>query len=144
MWHHPDGEAGPEAEDDDASFGALLRQYRLAAGLTQEALAERAGLSQRGIQGLEWGERRPYRDTVRRLVVALELPAEAIAAFEAAGAPAPRRHSTAWPRPVRSACGKPAGRFAGTTRSTPRTSSPCASNSPTTARPALPAAPVTT
>jgi predicted ATPase/transcriptional regulator with XRE-family HTH domain len=93
MWHHPDGEAGPaepEAENDSAAFGALLRQHRLAAGLTQEALAERAGLSQRGIQGLERGERHPYRDTVRRLLVALELPAEASAAFEAAGAPAPR------------------------------------------------------
>ena len=29
-----------------ADFGALLRRYRLAAGLTQEALAERAGVSQ--------------------------------------------------------------------------------------------------
>jgi transcriptional regulator with XRE-family HTH domain len=30
-------------------FGLLLRRLRLAAGLTQEALAERAHLSQRGI-----------------------------------------------------------------------------------------------
>jgi predicted ATPase len=31
------------------SFGALLRGHRVAAGLTQEALAARAGLSSRGI-----------------------------------------------------------------------------------------------
>ena len=30
------------------TFGALLRQYRLAAGLSQEELAERAGLSVQG------------------------------------------------------------------------------------------------
>ena len=30
-------------------FADLLRRYRVAAGLTQEALAERAGLSARGI-----------------------------------------------------------------------------------------------
>ena len=30
-------------------FGALLRRYRLAACLTQEALAERAGISARAI-----------------------------------------------------------------------------------------------
>jgi transcriptional regulator with XRE-family HTH domain len=35
------GESGP--------FSALLRQYRLAAGLSQEQLAERAAVSTRGI-----------------------------------------------------------------------------------------------
>ncbi len=39
------------------SFGALLKRYRQAAGLTQEELAERAGLSRRGIADLERGER---------------------------------------------------------------------------------------
>ena len=43
----------------------LQRQYRLGAGLTQDALAERAGLSVRAIQNLERGERRPYADTDR-------------------------------------------------------------------------------
>ena len=47
------------------SFGLLLRRYRTAAGLTQEELAEQAGLSARGISDLERGEReRPHRDTV--------------------------------------------------------------------------------
>jgi non-specific serine/threonine protein kinase len=58
------------------SFGELLRRHRSAAGLTLEALAERAGLSSRGIADLERGVRRaPYRDTVARLVAALGLDA---------------------------------------------------------------------
>jgi len=57
------------------TFGDLLRQHRLAAGLTQESLAERAGLSEHGIQKLERGVTRPYRDTVDRLLGALELSA---------------------------------------------------------------------
>src|SRR4051794_33477169 len=55
-----------------AAFGAALRRHRLAAGLTQEQLAERAGLSVRGIQDLERGARRsPHPETVRRLSEAL-------------------------------------------------------------------------
>jgi DNA-binding XRE family transcriptional regulator len=50
----------PESENG-SSFGALLRQHRLDRGLTQEALAERAGLGARSIQHLERGEVRPQR-----------------------------------------------------------------------------------
>src|SRR5438477_5512861 len=66
------------------SFGALLRGYREAAGLTQEELAERAALSPRGLIYLERGARRPYPDTVRRLAAALALSPRDRAAFEAA------------------------------------------------------------
>ena len=38
---------------DTIGFGALLRRHRLAAGLTQEALAERAGLSAKAVSDLE-------------------------------------------------------------------------------------------
>jgi predicted ATPase/DNA-binding XRE family transcriptional regulator len=56
-------------------FGTLLRQYRLAAGLSQEALAERAGLSARAVSDLERGARQtPYPHTVRQLARALRLP----------------------------------------------------------------------
>src|SRR6184192_1432790 len=72
-------------------FGALLRGHRLEAGLTQQALAERAGLSARGIQDLERGLSRPYRDTLQRLVRALALAPEGCAAFEAAATFTPRR-----------------------------------------------------
>ncbi|MBV9596540.1 MAG: tetratricopeptide repeat protein [Chloroflexi bacterium] len=56
------------------AFGEVLRRYRVANGLTQEALAERAGLSARGVQDLERGVRHvPYVDTLRRLADALGL-----------------------------------------------------------------------
>src|SRR6188768_2546191 len=46
-------------------FGDLLKRYRLAAGLTHEALAERATLSARAISDLERGvSRRPRRETI--------------------------------------------------------------------------------
>ena len=59
---------------EGVGFGQVLRRYRVAAGLTQEALAERAGLSARGISDLERAARtRPYPATVRRLAKALGL-----------------------------------------------------------------------
>src|SRR5204862_4888292 len=62
---------------EQLSFAVLLRRYRVAARLTQEELAERAGLSARAITDLERGVRRfPYPDTVDRLAQALELGAE--------------------------------------------------------------------
>jgi predicted ATPase/class 3 adenylate cyclase len=67
------------------SFGDLLRRYRVAAGLTQEELAERAGLSRRGISDLERGERaRPRRETFQLLVQALSLSADEVARIGAA------------------------------------------------------------
>jgi predicted ATPase/DNA-binding CsgD family transcriptional regulator/DNA-binding XRE family transcriptional regulator len=59
---------------DQPGFGALLRRYRLAAGLTQEELGRRAGLSVRGLSDLERGARRlPRPGTVQRLAGALRL-----------------------------------------------------------------------
>ena len=55
------------------TVGELIRRYREIAGLSQEALAERAGLSPRGLLYLERGMRRPYPDTLRRLADALSL-----------------------------------------------------------------------
>jgi predicted ATPase len=55
-------------------FGDLLRQHRNAAGLTQEDLAERSGLSVDTISLLERGEhRRPHRYTMQNLADALGL-----------------------------------------------------------------------
>jgi predicted ATPase/transcriptional regulator with XRE-family HTH domain len=69
-------------------FADLLRQRRIAAGLTQQELAERAGLSARGIGDLERGARtRPHPDTVRRLAAALDVRGAERAAFTAAARP---------------------------------------------------------
>src|SRR5918911_509574 len=70
-------------------FGALLQQYRAAAGVSQEELAERAGLSRRGISDLERGERRsPHPATVRRLAAAMNLDPNDRAALVASAPPA--------------------------------------------------------
>jgi len=59
------------------SFAQMLRRYRRAAGLTQEELAERAGISARAVSDLERGENRtPRRDTLDFLADALHLSAE--------------------------------------------------------------------
>jgi predicted ATPase/transcriptional regulator with XRE-family HTH domain len=77
---------GPDHGGRPSSFGSLLRRHRLAARLTQEALAERSRLSVQAVGSLERGERRnPYRATVDLLADALELPpAERRELFEAA------------------------------------------------------------
>ncbi|MDQ2787376.1 MAG: helix-turn-helix domain-containing protein [Chloroflexota bacterium] len=66
------------------TFGALLKQYRVRTGLTQEELAKRAELSVRGLLYLEHGTRRPYPDILRRLEEALALSAEQRDALAAA------------------------------------------------------------
>ncbi len=67
-----------QRRDPDPPFGVLLRHYREAAGLTQEALAERSGVSARAVSDLERGvNRAPRADTLGLLVGALGLaPAE--------------------------------------------------------------------
>ena len=62
------------ATSEGVSFGARLRQLREAAGLSQEELAHRAGLTPNAVGTLERGERRrPYPNTVRALAEALDL-----------------------------------------------------------------------
>ncbi|HEX3966186.1 MAG TPA: tetratricopeptide repeat protein [Trebonia sp.] len=57
------------------SPGAWLKRQRKAAGLTQEDLAERSGVSVRTIADLERGRtRKPYPSSLRALVRALGLP----------------------------------------------------------------------
>ncbi len=81
------------------SFAAVLQHYRRQVGLTQEALAERAHLSVRGISDLERGVRHlPRPHTVHLLADALHLSAADRAAFERAARP-PTGLATAPPRP---------------------------------------------
>jgi transcriptional regulator with XRE-family HTH domain len=66
-------------------FAGVLRGLRTEAGLTQEELAEAAGLSSRAISYLERGEvGAPRKATVRLLADALKLTGPARAQFEAA------------------------------------------------------------
>ncbi|HET6531724.1 MAG TPA: tetratricopeptide repeat protein, partial [Actinoplanes sp.] len=67
-------------------FGVVLRSCRLAAGLTQEELAARAGLSTRAVSELERGRvARPRPSSVRLLAEALGLEGADLRRFERAG-----------------------------------------------------------
>jgi predicted ATPase/transcriptional regulator with XRE-family HTH domain len=67
------------------TFGSMLRRYRRAAGLSQEALAALAGLSTHAVGDLERGYRcRPHQDTVALLIEALKLTEQDRALLEAA------------------------------------------------------------
>jgi len=75
------------------SFADRLRALRVRAGLTQEELAERAGLTPHAISALERGARtRPYPHTVRALAEALALSEAEEAELRAA---VPRRQAAA-------------------------------------------------
>ncbi|KPI30629.1 NB-ARC domain protein [Actinobacteria bacterium OV320] len=69
-----DGYEGAGLSGEQAAFGALLREFRLAASQTIEGLAEASGVSVRGIGDLERGRRAaPQRRTVAALADGLGL-----------------------------------------------------------------------
>src|SRR3712207_152412 len=66
--------AGTSSSSGTTLLTMPIWRLRDAAGLTQEELAERAGLTAKGISDLERGRRRhPYPHTVRSLADALDL-----------------------------------------------------------------------
>lgn len=92
---------------DLAPFGLLLKRHRLAAGLTQEGLAERAGVSPKAVSDLErTPTRTPRLGTVALLADALGLDPGARAELLAAARPRAPAHATiidhavAMPRPL--------------------------------------------
>jgi transcriptional regulator with XRE-family HTH domain len=56
------------------NFPSLLRWWRTKRGLSQLALSQRAGVSQRHLSFLELGRARPSRDMVEQIAVALDVP----------------------------------------------------------------------
>ncbi|MFD7066555.1 helix-turn-helix domain-containing protein [Streptomyces sp. NPDC059913] len=80
-------------------FGPLLRDMRRCAGLSQEELAHRAGVSVRALADMERGRTRgPQRRTVAALAEVLtpdEAQAEALERAAASGRPRPKRAPTA-------------------------------------------------
>jgi transcriptional regulator with XRE-family HTH domain len=67
------------------AFGARLRSCRQSAGMSQQDLAERSGLSVRAVSDLERGRTRfPYQDSLARLADALGLRGPARTEFIAA------------------------------------------------------------
>ena len=79
-------------------FGDLLRRHRATAGVTQEELARRTGLTPQAIGLLERGKRRrPHSYTVQKLAEALELEGRELAEFEGAARRAPSHRTPAAP-----------------------------------------------
>ena len=88
--------------ENSEPLGARLRQLRGEAGLTQEELAQRSGLSVRMVSNLERGRtRRPYPSSVRSPAHALGLPGDDLVARHRAtrsGLPQPAGEAAAVPR----------------------------------------------
>ncbi len=81
-------------DNHPATFDVLLKRFRGRAGLTQEALAHRAGLSIEAVNKLERGERRtPRCDTLVMLARALGLSAAEWETLERAARRPTRAHA---------------------------------------------------
>jgi transcriptional regulator with XRE-family HTH domain len=65
-------------QKDRERFGKRVRQLRLASHLTQEGLAERAGLHPTYIGGIERGERNVGFDNLLKIARALREPPSAL------------------------------------------------------------------
>lgn len=60
------------------TLGGRLRTARQAAGLSQQDLAQRAGLVVRSVAGYEAGESTPGGDALRRICAALPISADVL------------------------------------------------------------------
>jgi predicted ATPase/transcriptional regulator with XRE-family HTH domain len=95
---------------ESEQLGALIRRLRLEAGLSQEQLAERAGLSARAVSDLERGQRAQTRpETLRMLAEGLALEKEDRQALFRASRPELRTPPAA-PVPAGPGSGLPAAR----------------------------------
>src|SRR3981081_3893646 len=71
-------------QEMDGTLGASLKKLRLSAGMTQEELAERAGISARTVSDVEGSLRNVvHHDTALRLASALGLANEQLRRFDA-------------------------------------------------------------
>jgi transcriptional regulator with XRE-family HTH domain len=70
----------PRRYEPQAAFGRALRERRLALGLTQQELAERADIATMHLSKLENGTGNPSLGTVKRIAAALDVPASALLA----------------------------------------------------------------
>src|SRR5262249_25819887 len=78
-------------------FAGRLKELREQAGLNQQELAERAGMSKGGIANLEQGRTKPAWDSVLALAAALGVSCEA---FQAAPASRPEPQRGRPPKPT--------------------------------------------
>ena len=76
--------------------GRALRETRMSAGLTQQQLAERAGLSVSFVSFLESGRKKGSLETYHRLARALGIPLAHLFSSSAPAGWTPRKKSTAF------------------------------------------------
>lgn len=69
---------------DAQETGRYIRQYRKVAGLTQEELAQKVGISTMSIRRYESGERIASRDMLHAIATALEVDIYSLADFDTA------------------------------------------------------------
>lgn len=63
----------PDAPKPQAALGGAIRQLREKAGLSQEELADRAGLSRGWVSEIESGRKSPMWRTVEQLAAGLDV-----------------------------------------------------------------------
>lgn len=68
----------PDQFDPKVSFGVRLKQLRIAAGFTQEALAHLSGLDRTYISSCERGKRNASLEALHKLAAALNIPAASL------------------------------------------------------------------
>jgi transcriptional regulator with XRE-family HTH domain len=73
------------------TFAERLRQLRQEAGLTLQALADKAGMHRESVAQLERNRRQPTWDSVQALADALGLSVEAFRVEKVAEKPAPKK-----------------------------------------------------
>jgi putative transcriptional regulator len=71
------------------AFGDVVREHRVAAGLSQEALAERCGVDRKSISRMETGTFSPRLDSVFNVADALDIPVSEL--FEVLGKRSPSK-----------------------------------------------------
>jgi transcriptional regulator with XRE-family HTH domain len=91
----------------DGGIGPLVAHLRRAAGLTQEQLAEKSGLSVRAISSIECGSRHPRPFSLERIALALDLAGPERDALIGAGLRVPAVGAPAAPRLVTCASSYP-------------------------------------
>ncbi len=92
-------------EDQFTTFGEKLRELRVAAGMTQEALARAAGLSLGNVRNYEQGLREPRWQNLFQLAAALGVSTNVFAVCVGTEAPAEGEGTKAAPKRGRKAKG---------------------------------------
>ena len=82
---------GGRTKGEGSGFGPVLKRLREAAGISQQELADRAGLNVGGVTKVEQGQREPSWETVLALASALGVtPNEFLPVEAPSPEPAPR------------------------------------------------------